>query len=424
MSIGMFFAVFLVILLLNGSVAFSMMFCSAIYMISKDLSLMLMAQRLVAGANSFVLLAIPFFILASNIMNSGGVTDRIFDFANKSVGHIPGGLGHANILASVIFAGMSGSAVADAAGLGKIEIKAMTDAGYDEGFAAAITGASSIIGPIIPPSIPCVLYGVAASVSIGKLFIGGAIPGAVMALCLALLVYLESKRYHYPKETWAGFRVLLNSLKKSFLSLLTPLIILVGTFTGIVTPTESAVIAILYSLILAIAYKQMTLKQFKQALIDTVNTTIPTMAILCAAQSFGWVMANEQIPQKVLFVFASLIHSKFIAILLVNIFLLLIGCFMEAGAAIIILVPVLLPLMTSFGVSPVHFGIIMVLNLMIGLITPPVGIVLYILQSITTLEFKDIVRRIMPYLIALIVALLIVSYVPATVEFLPSIIYR
>lgn len=423
MSIGIFFVVFMVILLLNGSVAFSMMFCSAIYMISKDLSLMLMAQRLVAGANSFVLLAIPFFILASNIMNSGGVTDRIFDFANKSVGHIPGGLGHANILASVIFAGMSGSAVADAAGLGKIEIKAMTDAGYDEGFAAAITGASSIIGPIIPPSIPCVLYGVAASVSIGKLFVGGAIPGILMALCLAILVYLEAKRNHYPRETWAGFHVLFNSLGKSFLSLLTPLIILIGTFTGVVTPTESAVIAIVYSLILALVYKQMTLKQFKQTLIDTINTTIPTMAILCAAQSFGWVMANEQIPQKVLFVFASLIHSKFIAILMVNIFLLLIGCFMEAGAAIIILVPVLLPLMTSFGVSPVHFGIIMVLNLMIGLITPPVGIVLYILQSITSLEFKDIVKRILPYLFALIVSLLIVSFVPATVEFLPSIIY-
>ena len=423
MSIGMFFLVFLVILLLNGSVAFSMMFCSAIYMISKDLSFMLMAQRLVAGANSFVLLAIPFFILASNIMNSGGVTDRIFHFANKSVGHIPGGLGHANILASVIFAGMSGSAVADAAGLGKIEIKAMTDAGYDEGFAVAITGASSIFGPIIPLSFPCVLYGVAASVSIGKLFVGGAIPGVVMALSLALLVYWEAKRNHYPKETWAGFRVLLHAFSKSFLSLLTPLIILVGTFTGIVTPTESAVIAILYSLILAFVYKQMTLKQFKQAMIDTINTTIPTMAILCAAQSFGWVMANEQIPQKVLFVFASFIHTKWVAIILVNIFLLLVGCFMEAGAAIIILVPVLLPLMTSFGVSPVHFGIIMVLNLMIGLVTPPVGIVLYILQSITSLEFKDIVKRIMPYLIGLIVSLLVVSFVPATVEFLPSLIY-
>lgn len=420
----MFFMVFLLILLLNGSVAFSMLFCSAIYMVSHNLSLMLMAQRLVAGANSFVLLAIPFFILASNIMNSGGVTNRIFTFANKTIGHIPGGLGHANILASVIFAGMSGSAVADAAGLGKIEIKAMRDAGYDEGFAAAITGASSIIGPIIPPSIPCVLYGVAASVSIGKLFMGGAIPGIVMAISLAFIVFLEAKIKKYPKEKWEGFTVLGKAFKESIFSLLTPLIILFGTFTGIVTPTESAIIAILYSLLLSILYKQMTLKQLKQALIETVQTTIPTMAILCAAQSFGWVIANEQVPQKILLLFSSLIQTKWMAIVVVNIFLLIVGCFMEAGAAIIILVPVLLPIMTSFGISPVHFGIIMVLNLMIGLITPPVGLLLYVLQSITSLEFKVIVRRISPYLLGLLIALAIVSFIPATVEFLPSLIYK
>ncbi len=222
MNMGLFFIIFLAVLLLNGSVAFSMLFCSGIYFLVEGLSFMLVAQRLVAGANQFVLLAIPFFILASNIMNYGGVTDRIFNFANKAVGHIPGGLGHANILASVIFAGMSGSAVADCAGLGKIEIKAMKDAGYDEGFAAAITGASSIIGPIIPPSIPCVLYGVAASVSIGQLFLGGAIPGVIMAVCLAVMVTIEALRNGYPREKWEGFRVLFKTLGRSFLSLLTP----------------------------------------------------------------------------------------------------------------------------------------------------------------------------------------------------------
>ena len=232
MNMGLFFIIFLAVLLLNGSVAFSMLFCSGIYFLVEGLSFMLVAQRLVAGANQFVLLAIPFFILASNIMNYGGVTDRIFNFANKAVGHIPGGLGHANILASVIFAGMSGSAVADCAGLGKIEIKAMKDAGYDEGFAAAITGASSIIGPIIPPSIPCVLYGVAASVSIGQLFLGGAIPGVIMAVCLAVMVTIEALRNGYPREKWEGFRVLFKTLGRSFLSLLTPVIILFGTFTG------------------------------------------------------------------------------------------------------------------------------------------------------------------------------------------------
>ena len=423
MNMGLFFIIFLAVLLLNGSVAFSMLFCSGIYFLVEGLSFMLVAQRLVAGANQFVLLAIPFFILASNIMNYGGVTDRIFNFANKAVGHIPGGLGHANILASVIFAGMSGSAVADCAGLGKIEIKAMKDAGYDEGFAAAITGASSIIGPIIPPSIPCVLYGVAASVSIGQLFLGGAIPGVIMALCLAVMVTIEALRNGYPREKWEGFRVLFKTLGRSFLSLLTPVIILFGTFTGFVTPTESAVIAILYSLALAFIYKQMTIRQFKEVLIETVRTTIPTMSILCAAQVFGWIMANEQIPQLVLTFFETFIHSKWAALIVVNIFLLIVGCFMEAGAALIILVPVLLPIMTSFGVDPVHFGIIMVLNLMIGLITPPVGICLYILQSITSLTFATIVKRIFPYLMALIISLFIVSFVPATVTWLPNLVF-
>lgn len=423
MNMGLFFIIFLAVLLLNGSVAFSMLFCSGIYFLVEGLSFMLVAQRLVAGANQFVLLAIPFFILASNIMNYGGVTDRIFNFANKAVGHIPGGLGHANILASVIFAGMSGSAVADCAGLGKIEIKAMKDAGYDEGFAAAITGASSIIGPIIPPSIPCVLYGVAASVSIGQLFLGGAIPGVIMAVCLAVMVTIEALRNGYPREKWEGFRVLFKTLGRSFLSLLTPVIILFGTFTGFVTPTESAVIAILYSLALAFIYKQMTIRQFKEVLIETVRTTIPTMSILCAAQVFGWIMANEQIPQLVLTFFETFIHSKWAALIVVNIFLLIVGCFMEAGAALIILVPVLLPIMTSFGVDPVHFGIIMVLNLMIGLITPPVGICLYILQSITSLTFATIVKRIFPYLMALIIALFIVSFVPATVTWLPNLVF-
>lgn len=423
MNMGLFFIIFLIVLLLKGSVAFSMMFCSVLYLIANDLSLALVAQNLVAGANSFVLLAIPFFILASNIMNQGGVTDRIFGFANKAVGYIPGGLGHGNILSSVIFAGMSGSAVADAAGLGKIEIKAMTDAGYDKGFSAAITGASAIIGPIIPPSIPMVLYGVAASVSIGKLFAGGAIPGVIMAVCLGLMVFVECVTKHYPREKWCGFRELFRSLGRSGLSLLTPVIILVGTLSGAVTPSEAAILAIIYSLFLAFIYKQMTVKQFMQVLVESVRTTVPIMCILCSAKIFGWVLANEQIPQKVLELFVTFIHSKVAALVLVNVLLLLVGCFMESGAATIILVPVLLPIMESFGVSPVHFGVIMVLNLMIGLITPPVGLILYILQSITSLSFKEITVRITPYLIALLIALGITTFVEPVVMWLPNLLF-
>ena len=423
MSIWVFFAVFLLLLILRGSVAFAMLFSSIIYMVMNGLSLTLVAQRMVAGANSFVLLAIPFFVLASNIMNSGGVTDRIFGFANKAVGHIRGGLGHANVLSSIIFAGMSGSAVADAAGLGKIEVKAMTDAGYDEDFSVAITGASSIIGPIIPPSIPAVLYGVAASVSIGKLFAAGLLPGILMGLCLSVMILIECRKKQYPRATWCGFRVLFQTLGKSFFSLLTPAIILGAILTGVVTPTEAAVLAILYAGVLAFCYKEMSIRDLKGILVESVNTTVPIMSILCAAQAFGWVMANEQVPQMILGLFSKYIHSPVVALIIVNIFLLLIGCFMEAGAAIIILVPVLVPIMAQFGVDPVHFGIIMILNLMIGLITPPVGVVLYVLQSISSISFPKIVKAIIPYLIALLIALLFVSFCPALVMFLPRLIY-
>ena len=424
MNMGLFFALFLFVLLLGGSVAFAMVSCSAIYMIVNGLPFMLMGQRLVAGANSFVLLAIPFFILASNIMNSGGVTDRIFNFANRAVGWVPGGLGHANIVASVIFAGMSGSAVADAAGLGKIEIKAMSDSGYDLKFASAITGASAIIGPIIPPSIPCVLFGVAASQSIGKLFVAGAIPGVLMAVCLGIMVFIECVIHKYPREKWAGWKALWLSLRDSLLSLFTPVIILVGMFTGVVTPTEAAVVAILYSLILAFVYKQMSWKRFKDVLVESIETAVPIMAILCAAQAFGWIMANEQVPQTILAFFTAHIHSKTMALIIVNLLLLIVGCFMEAGPAIIILVPVLLPIMTSFGVDPIHFGIIMVLNLMIGLITPPVGVILYVLQGITGLKFKEVVSSILPYLGALLVSLMLVTFIPELCTFLPNLLFR
>jgi tripartite ATP-independent transporter DctM subunit len=424
MNMWIFFALFIAILMLKGSVAFAMLFCSAAYMVSEGLSLELAAQRLVAGANSFVLLAIPFFILAGNIMNTGGITEKIFGFANKAVGFIPGGLGHANVLASVIFAGMSGSAVADAAGLGQIEIKAMKDSGYEESFAVAITGASAIIGPIIPPSIPMVIYGVAASVSIGQLFIAGIVPGILMAICLSIMIFIECLIKKYPREKWSGFQALFKSFWEAFLSILTPVIILGSMFSGIVTPTEAAVVAVIYSFALAFGYKRLTLKEAKNILIKTVNTTVPIMAILCAAQAFGWVMAKEQIPQMLLKVFDTYIHSPAMALLVINILLLAVGCFMEAGAAIIILVPVLLPIITNLGIDPVHFGVVMVLNLMIGLLTPPVGIVLYVLQGVSGIKFKDIVLATRPYLIALVMSLIIVTYVPDLVLYLPRIFFN
>jgi tripartite ATP-independent transporter DctM subunit len=373
--------------------------------------------------DSFPLMAVPFFILAGAIMNSGGITERLFSFANRVVGHITGGLGHANILASIIFSGMSGTAIADAGGLGAVELKAMKDAGYDEDFSLAVTGGSSIIGPIIPPSVPAVVFGVIAGVSIGRLFIAGVVPGLIMGLAMGILVYFQSKNKNYPKQKRATLKELWASLKESFFPLLTPVVIIGGILVGIFTPTEAAIIAVIYSLILGIAYREITLKDMPRFLRETANTTIAVMFIVAAASVFGWILASEQIPQKLSQFFITAFPNKYVALLVINIFLLIAGTFMETIAALTILTPVLMPVILNLGIDPVHFGIIMILNLMIGLLTPPVGMVLYVLSGVSSVPFEKISRAVMPYLIVLIITLLIFTYVPQLVLFLPNLIF-
>jgi tripartite ATP-independent transporter DctM subunit len=373
--------------------------------------------------DSFPLMAVPFFILAGSIMNSGGITERLFSFANKLVGHITGGLGHANILASIIFSGMSGTAIADAGGLGAIELKAMKDAGYDEDFSLAVTGASSIIGPIIPPSVPAVVFGVIAGVSIGRLFIAGVLPGLFMGLVMAGLVYHQSKKRNYPKERKATFREILSATKSSFFPLLTPVVIIGGILIGVFTPTEAAIIAVIYSLILAFVYRSITIKDLPRFLRETANTTVGVMLIVAAASLFGWILASEQIPQKLSQFFLANFPNKYMALLVINIFLLIAGTFMETIAALTILTPVLMPVVMGLGIDPVHFGIIMILNLMIGLLTPPVGMVLYVLAGVSKVPFEKISKAVTPYLIILAVTLLIITYVPQISLFLPDLLF-
>ena len=397
---------FLLLMGLGCPIAFCLLCSGTLYFISNDMALIMLVQRLTEGANTFTLLAVPGFILAGNLMNSGEVTDRIFDFCGKLVGHITGGLAHANILASVVFAGMSGAAIADAGGLGAIELKAMHDAGYDDDFSLAVTGASSLVGPIIPPSVPAVVYGTVASVSIGRLFIAGAVPGAIMAAAMCIMVYIISRKRGYEKEGWCGLRALLHSFRRAFLSLLTVVVILGGILAGIFTPTEAAMIATFYAIFLGFFYRTLTPKKLVQALKEASETTCTVMMSVCGATIFCWILSFERFPQ-------------FVA----NLFLVFVGMFMDSTPSIIILTPVFLPVVTAMGVDPVHFGIIMILNLMIGLLTPPVGMVLYVLSKVSSVPFERICKATVPFIIMFYILLQFITYIPQITLMLPTLMY-
>ena len=402
---------FLLLMILGCPIAFCLLCSGTIYFMTNNMALIMVVQRLTEGANTFTLLAVPGFILAGNLMNSGEVTDRIFDFCGKLVGHITGGLGHANILASVVFAGMSGAAIADAGGLGAIELKAMHDAGYDDDFSLAVTGASSLVGPIIPPSVPAVVYGTVASVSIGRLFMAGAVPGAIMAIAMCAMVYIISKKRGYRKEEWCGFRALFHSFRRAFLSLLTVVVILGGILAGIFTPTEAAIIATFYAIFLGFFYRTLTLKKLLAALKEASETTCTVMMIVCGATIFCYILSFERFPQMVANLFLTYVDNKYMALFVINVFLVFVGMFMDSSPSIIILTPVFLPVVTAFGVDPVHFGIIMILNLMIGLLTPPVGMVLYVLSKVSSVPFERICKATVPYIIMFYIILQFITYI-------------
>jgi len=386
---------------------------------------LVVAHRMINGVDSFPLLAVPFFILAGNLMNSSGITERIFDFAKALIGWLPGGLGHVNIGASVIFAGMSGAAVADAGGLGAIEIKAMRDAKYDPGFAVGITAASSTIGPIIPPSLPIVIYGVVAGASIGQLFAAGLIPGLLMAAALMIMVAFYAHRYHYPRDQAFRFGILGRAFIRAFLSLLTPVIIVGGILTGAFTPTEAAIAACAWALFLGLViYRTLTLRRFLKVSMDTIETTAVVLFIVAAASIFAWILTSNRVPEHFAAALLTVSENPIIILLLINLILLVVGCFMETVAAITILVPVLLPIAIHVGVDPVHFGVILVLNLMIGLLTPPVGMVLYVLSRVAKVPFERCVSATAPFLIPLFAVLLLVTFVPIFTMWLPTLIYR
>ncbi len=386
---------------------------------------MVVIHRMVSGINSFPLLAIPFFILAGSLMNAAGITDRIFAFARAMVGWMRGGLGHVNVSASVLFAGMSGAAVADAGGLGVVEIKAMRDAGYEPGFSVGITAASSTIGPIIPPSLPLVIYGVVASTSIGQLFAAGLIPGLLMAVSLMIMVAWFARTRNYPRDDKFLWTVLWITFKRAFLSLLTPVIIVGGILFGIFTPTEAAIAAVAYAMILGIfVYRTLNIKRMLHVSMETIETTAIIMLIVAAASIFAWILTSLRVPQVFADAILGFTDNKFVILIMINLILLVVGFFMETIAAISILVPVLLPIAMEVGIDPVQFGIIMVLNLMIGLLTPPVGMVLYVLSRVSKVPFETCAIATLPFMVPLLIVLMMVTFIPAISMWLPELIYR
>ena len=426
MYIALLFASFFTFLFMGVPVAVALGGSSLIYVLaSGNVPDFVVLHRMVNGIDSFPLLAIPFFILAGNLMNSAGITNRIFAFARAMVGWMRGGLGHVNVGASVVFAGMSGAAVADAGGLGTIEVKAMRDAGYDRGFAVGVTAASSTIGPIIPPSLPMVIYGVMASASIGQLFAAGFIPGILMAVSLMVMIGWYARKRNYPRDAPFDLCVLWRALQGAFLSLMTPLIIVGGILSGMVTPTEAAIAAVFWALILGVVvYRTLNFSRLVRVSIETIETTASILLIVAAASIFAWILTSNRVTEHFADFILTLSDNPIIILLLLNLIILIAGCFLETIAAITILVPVLLPVAVKLGVDPVHFGVIMVLNLMIGLLTPPVGMVLYVLAKVTNTPFEVCMRSTMPFLVPLVTVLMLVTFFPAISMWLPTLVYR
>jgi TRAP-type C4-dicarboxylate transport system permease large subunit len=454
---------FLAMMTTGVPVAIAMAGSALVYiMLTGDLPPFVVVHRMISGIDSFPLLAVPFFIFAGNLMNNAGITNRIYDFALSLVGWLKGGLGHVNIIGSVIFAGMSGTAIADAAGLGTIEIKAMRDKGYDLGFSVGVTAASATLGPIIPPSLPFVIYATMANVSVGQLFLAGIIPGVVMAILMMLTVayYAHKNKWGgdvafewarigkalvelavvvgFPLAMWGaielglpfnyafGLGLLLLFLAdwrfrfNAVMPIMTPILLIGGMSTGVFTPTEGAIAACVWALVLGLVwYRTMTLKMLAKVAMDTIETTVTVMFIVAAASIFGWLLTATRVTDMVALWVLSFTHSPWVFLLLANLLMLFVGCFLEPTAAILILVPVLLPVVQQLGIDPVHFGLVMVLNLMIGLLHPPMGMVLFVLARVANLSIEKTTMAIVPWLIPLLLSLFLITYVPQISLWLP-----
>ncbi len=411
---GLMFLALLVLMGLSVPIAVSLGLASIVALgTDSRLPFELLIQRMFVSVDSFSLLAVPFFILAGELMGTGGISKRLVQLASAFMGHIAGGLAAVTVLASMFFGSISGSSAATVAALGSILIPAMIAKGYSQRFAASTQAVAGELGHILPPSIPMILYGVTTGTSIGSMFIAGIIPGILLSGTLIIFVYLFSKYYGYGGEEKIAWKERFVILKDSFFALLMPFIILGGIYGGIFTPTEAAAVAVAYALFVGMfIYKEIKVKDLMKIFSEAGVTTAKIMVIISTAGLFGWMMTQEMIPQKVAMLISEFTSSKIVFLIIVNIFLFIVGMFFENGSSIIILAPILAPIAESFGVDPVHFGIIMIVNLAMGMVTPPLGVNLFIASSIARISLIEMVKGVLPFLVLLIIHLLLLSYLP------------
>jgi|LSQX01.1.fsa_nt_gb tripartite ATP-independent transporter DctM subunit len=422
-SIAIVICVFFVLMFLGLPISFSLGISSVAYcFVSGQLMyLYMIPEKIFTGMNNFVLLAIPLFMLTGEIMNRGGITEVIVDFCNEAVGRLRGGLGYVNIVASTLFAGITGSALSDVAALGSMLIPAMEKSGYDREYSTAVTAASAIQGPIIPPSIPAVLIASVTGVSTGALFLGGAVPGVLLGIFCCIVTFFLAKKRNYPKlETKFNFINFLKLTIRSFFPIMTPVVVLGGLLTGIFTPTEAAAVSVLYAFLVTIlGFKKISLKEFTEILRDTAMASTKVYYIIGTATVFAWVLAIENIPTKIAGFITSIAVTPMSALLFINIFLLFWGMWMDTAPSIMILMPLLFPIAEKVGINPIHFGVVVVINLMIGLLTPPFGMALFSAQTIGRVPLKSLLKELVPFLVADFILLALISIFPEIILFLP-----
>ncbi|NIY70822.1 TRAP transporter large permease [Marivivens donghaensis] len=423
MGLALLLGLFVLGLVLGIPVAITLGISSMAYLLEAGIPLVTIPQKMYAGIDSFVLLCIPGFILAGNLMNEGGITNRIVRLAQAMVGWMRGGLGLTNVAASMLFGGISGTAAADAASIGGMMIPGMKKAGYPVPFSAAITAASSTVGPIIPPSVPMIIVGTLSGISVGKMFLAGALPGILMGVAMMITAWIIAKKNDFPRQPWQGWGELARAFGGAFWAVMMTVLIVGGMLSGFATPTETAIVASIYAFVVgAFVYRGLKLRDVPRILIDSAVSAAAILILVGLANVFGWILVSERIPQMIADSVLSITDNKFLVILLINIVLLFVGMFMETIAALIILFVPLLALAQGVGVDPLHFATFAVLNLMIGLTTPPVGVCLFICANIGRISLVQITKAIWPFILTNIIVLLLVSYVPFFSTWLPNLV--
>lgn len=418
------FVVFLLLLIVGFPVAFALGLASFVYILFSDLPFIVIPQKMYAGLDVFVLLSIPGFVLAGNLMNASGITHRIIQLCNALFGHIRGGLGLANVGASMVFGGISGTAIADTASIGSVMIPAMVKEGYDTDFSCAVTATSSTIAPIIPPSLPMIIAGTLTGLSVGKLFIAGIIPGLLLALGLMLVTYIISVKRKYPKNPRVSFLEMAKSFYQAFWAILMTLLILFGIIGGVFTPTEASIVSVVYAMAIGIfVYGELKFRMIPKIILESAKMTASLMVLVGFANLFAWIMTVEEIPQMIAQSLLNITENKILLLLLINLLLLIVGAFMETIASLLILFPVLLGVAVHVGVDPTQFAMIMVMNLVIGLTTPPVGVCLFVASSIGKIPMEKIAKAGLPFLLVSLIVLMLVTFVPGVSLFLPSLFY-